>query len=384
MHIHICTVSDQILPNLIPALMDRPDQVVLLASERMREQAHHLRRVLKDYHIDAEIEDGAPDSGLEGIYEFALQLREKIQARHPGASITVNTTGGTKLMSLGLVEFFRGIAQRMIYTDTAHRVIESLPGSGGAPAAVQPMEDVLDVKQYLKAQQFQPTRIRSDQTQWLANVNTRKSMCKKLGARAAEIDHFIGILNKAAAQAMDDRGENLVQPEQTLPMVPHGEWEELLIEMDTRDLLAWKRGTKSVTFKDVENTRFLSGGWLEEYVWHILKDNGVFDVRLGVEGNWLRGKGSKNEFDVLATKTNRLLYVECKTLTHREEADSVLGYKVDSLGQDLRGLFGVTWLVTARIPTPNLLDRARQSRFEVIGPQELPTLKERVLAWIGG
>ena len=52
MHIHICTVSDQILPNLIPALMDRPDQVVLLASERMREQAHHLRRVLKDYHID--------------------------------------------------------------------------------------------------------------------------------------------------------------------------------------------------------------------------------------------------------------------------------------------------------------------------------------------
>ena len=181
MHIHICTVSDQILPNLIPALMDRPDQVVLLASERMREQAHHLRRVLKDYHIDAEIEDGAPDSGLEGIYEFALQLREKIQARHPGASITVNTTGGTKLMSLGLVEFFRGIAQRMIYTDTAHRVIESLPGSGGAPAAVQPMEDVLDVKQYLKAQQFQPTRIRSDQAQWVANVNTRKSMCKNSG-----------------------------------------------------------------------------------------------------------------------------------------------------------------------------------------------------------
>lgn len=384
MHIHICTVSDQILPNLIPALMDRPDRVILLASDRMQDAAYHVRRVLKDHHIDAEIEEGVPDSGLENIYEFALSLADKIQARYPGARITVNTTGGTKLMSLGLMEFFRGVAHRMIYTDTAHRVIESLPGSGGAPAAVQPMEDVLDVKQYLKAQQFQPTRIRSDQAQWQANVNTRKSMCKKLGARAAEIDHFIGILNKAAAQAMDDRGENLVQPEQTLPMVPHGEWEELLIEMDTRDLLAWKRGTKSVTFTDLENTRFLSGGWLEEYVWHILKDNGVFDVRLGVEGNWLRGKGSKNEFDVLATKTNRLLYVECKTLTHREEADSVLGYKVDSLGQDLRGLFGVTWLVTARTPTPNLLDRARQSRFEVIGPQELPTLKERVLAWIGG
>lgn len=384
MQIHICTVSKQILPNLIPALMDRPEHIILLASESMKETAFHVRRVLKEHNLEAEIEMEAPDSGLEGIYEFAMQVAEKIQGRYPGAEMTVNITGGTKIMSLGLIEYFKGDAQRMIYTDTAHQVIESLPGFPKSLPTVQPMLDVLTVKQYLKAQQFQPTRIRSDQPEWLQSVNTRKSMCKKLGDRAAQLGNFIGILNKAAAQALDDRGETLLQPEQHLPQVPRGDWAEMLVEMDTRNLLAWKRGTSSITFLDLENTRFLSGGWLEEYVWHILKDNGAFDVCLGVEGKALRGQGSKNELDVLATKTNRLLFVECKTLRHREENDSAIAYKVDSLGSDMRGIFGATWLVTARTPTTNLLARARQSRFEVIGPQELPALKERVQAWVRG
>ncbi|MHB1573453.1 MAG: Card1-like endonuclease domain-containing protein [Acidithiobacillus sp.] len=384
MRLHLCTVSGQILPNLIPALMERPDRVILLASASMQEAAFHLRRILKEYEVEAEIEGNAPDSGLERIYEFAMQVAEKIQAQYPGAEITVNVTGGTKLMSFGLIEYFRSDAQRLIYTDTAHQVIESLPDPRGHHPATQPMTDVLDVKQYLDAQQFRVTRIRSDQKAWQDSVNTRKSLCKKLGEQAAVLGDFIGILNKAGGQALDNRGENLLQPEQTLPMVPHGPWADMLMEMDTRNLLAWKRGTPSVTFLDAENTRFLSGRWLEEYVWHILKDNGAFDVRLGVEGNWLRGKGSKNELDVLATKTNRLLYVECKTLTHREEKDSDLAYKADSLGNDLRGIFGETWLVTARPPTDNLLDRARQSHFKVIGPQELPALKEHVLAWVRG
>lgn len=384
MRIHLCTVSGQILPNLIPALMDRPDLVILLASASMKEAAFHLRRILKEHEVIAEIEDAAPDSGLERIYEFAMLVAEKIQAQYPGAEMTVNVTGGTKLMSLGLIEYFRGDAQRMIYTDTAHQVIESLPDARGHYPATQLMTDVLNVKQYLSAQQFQVTRIRSDQKAWKDSVNTRKSLCKKLGEGAAVLGDFIGVLNKAAGLALDNRGETLLQPEQTLPTVPRGGWEAMLIEMDTRNLLAWKRGTTSVTFLNVEDTRFLSGGWLEEYVWHILKDNGAFDVHLGIEGNWLRGKGSKNELDVLATKTNRLLYVECKTLTHREGKDSDLAYKADSLGHDLRGIFGETWLVTARPPTDNLLDRAHQSHFEVIGPQDLPALKDRVRAWIGG
>ncbi len=381
MRIHLCTTSEQILPNLIPALMEHPDNVILIASDKMQETASHLRSILKQHGIEAEIEGGAPDSGLERIYEFAMQIAEKIQIQYPKADITVNVTGGTKLMSLGLIEYFRSDAQRMIYTNTASQVIESLPIPQEPHPETQPMTDVLNVKQYLNAQQFQVDCIRSDQKSWQDSMSTRKSLCKKLGERAATIGDFIGILNKTAGQALDRQGKMLLHPEQTLPMVPHGAWEAMLNELARHDIVEWKQGTKLVTFRNVENTRFISGGWLEEYVWHILKDNGAFDVCLGVEGKWLRGKGSKNEFDVLATKTNRLLYVECKTLTHREEKDSDLAYKTDSLGHGLRGIFGNTWLVTARPPTDNLLARARQSHFKVIGPQELPFLKKYVEAW---
>jgi Card1-like, endonuclease domain len=74
--------------------------------------------------------------------------------------------------------------------------------------------------------------------------------------------------------------------------------------------------------------------------------------------------------------------MECKTLRHREENDNDLTYKVDSLGQDARGLFGETWLLTAREPSDVLRERARQGRITLLGPTELPRLRERVRMWM--
>jgi hypothetical protein len=59
-------------------------------------------------------------------------------------------------------------------------------------------------------------------------------------------------------------------------------------------------------------------------------------------------------------------------------------YKLDSLGRLARGLFGVTWLVTAREPTGAMAERAREQRIRIVGPAELPRLREHVLAWMNG
>jgi Card1-like, endonuclease domain len=107
--------------------------------------------------------------------------------------------------------------------------------------------------------------------------------------------------------------------------------------------------------------------------------------RQGCLGDRLEtGTNTGNEFDVLATERNQLLFVECKTLRHREENDNMLAYKVDSLGQDARGLFGATWLVTAREPSSVLHERARQARIRIFGPSDLRHLREHVLAWLEG
>ena len=52
---------------------------------------------------------------------------------------------------------------------------------------------------------------------------------------------------------------------------------------------------------------------------------------------------------LLDPKTNQLLVIECKTLRFREgENDNEIAYRIDSLGKAARGLFGETWLLSAR------------------------------------
>ena len=53
---HLCLVSDQPVPNLLPVLQPetRPDKVVLAVSERMREKAEWLAGEIKKRQIAVE------------------------------------------------------------------------------------------------------------------------------------------------------------------------------------------------------------------------------------------------------------------------------------------------------------------------------------------
>jgi hypothetical protein len=385
MNIQVAIISDQTLANLIPALMDRPDLVYLACSEQMsqRKLDQRLARLLRQQAITVEIRPNAPEVGLQAIHPYAYQLAEEIEARHAGAAITLNATGGTKLMSLGFVEAFRNIGARVIYTDTAHRRIEILPDVSDSATEPQPMRDVLDVPGYLAAQGFRFSGATSDAPDWRERAAARKAAAKYLGQNAAQIPDFIGALNYLADKALAG-GETLVAPDQAFNYVPRGEWAKAAAQLAKHKLLLWQDGSAEIEFPDAESARFLHGGWLEEYAWHTFKDNGAFDARLGVTGLWESGANSRNEFDVLASHGNQLLYIECKTLRHKEENDNTLAYKVDSLSQDARGLFGATWLITAREPSPVLHERAHQARIRILGPNDLPRLRDQVQGWLSG
>jgi len=90
-----------------------------------------------------------------------------------------------------------------------------------------------------------------------------------------------------------------------------------------------------------------------------------------------------NEFDVLACHMNQMLHIECKTLRYRGENDNEIAYKLDSLGDDVRGLFGHTWLLSAREPTEVLIARARRARIRLVPPAELQHLRDLVREWRG-
>jgi hypothetical protein len=348
-----------------------------------------LARLLEAQGIATIIKEGTPDAGLADIIDYALALAGELEAHYPGARITLNATGGNKLMAMGFIEAFRAARNiRILYTDTAHRRLETLPVSREAPAPPQPMQDVLDVPLYLRAQGFHFTGAVSDDPAWRERAQRRKPACKYLARHAADLEKFIGTINYLAKEALErvpgQEQERLVRPSQSLPKPPREACREAMEQLARSGLISWQAGAADFTIADVEAAQFLRGVWLEEYAWHVAHDEGLFDARMGVNGYWQKSQKTRNEFDVLATHGNQLLYIECKTLRFQEGNDNELAYKLDSLGGDVRGLFGDTWLLTARAATKQLQDRARQARFRILGPDELPKLRDHIRAWKEG
>ncbi|PYV45096.1 MAG: DUF1887 domain-containing protein [Acidobacteria bacterium] len=371
--IHVVIVSDQTLPNLIPILMMRPDKVYLACSHAMKSRGldRQIKRLLEQEAIGAETKSGAPNAGLKSIHDYARWLAAQIQQAHPGAEIVLNATGGTKLMSLGFVEVFRDIAREIIYTDTSHRRIEIFPdGSGTALPPVEMRNVLVDVPRYLAAQGFRYVGARSDDPAWREQVASRKAISTYLGkhAEAIQVQDFIGAINGLANSALGKQVNEAVlrEPRQSFRTIPRGKWARALAQMARARLVDWRDGGCQIHFIDAESALFLRGGWLEEYAWHVVQGEGAWDARCNVE----------------VTAANELLVMECKTLRYQEENDNQIAYKIDSLGQQMRGLFGETWLLSAREPTDTLLERARRARIRIVAPAELPGLPSAVRDWM--
>jgi hypothetical protein len=384
MLVHVAIVSEQLLLTVILCLMDRPGRVVLVASCAMAERARRLQVLLQTEGLAAEIREQAPDTGLGAIRAYATALAHNLAAEQSGAELVLNATGGTKLMTLAFVEAFRDYAARIIYTDTAHARIEVLYERGNLHPQSDPMPDVLDVPRYLVVQGFRYQQDAVQDATRLARMERRREVARYLAREAAGLSGLIGLINGLAQAALDGRGNELANPVQHLKEEPHGEWRKAFERFAGAGLLQ-PAGRLAVRFADAEAARFLGGGWLEEYAYAVAREAGLYDVRLGVTGVWDGAVWARNEFDVLACHRNRLLFIECKTLRLKEgQNDNELAYKVKSLGEDVRGLFGATWVLAAQEPTPVLRDRAKQAGFLVIGPKFLGSLPRWLGLWKEG
>lgn len=385
MRVHVAIVSEQLLPTVIPCLMHRPDRVVAVASQAMADKARRLETFLRGEGIDVAIRGHAPDADMAAIRAYARTLADELLAESSGVELTYNATGGNKLMTLGFVETFRERAARIIYTDTAHRRLEVIDDGTNRTPRMEPMRDVLDVPRYLAVQGF---RYETDLTQngaGLARVRAREQVARDLAAWAPRLGGLIGAINRLAHEALDKKTGALLHPVQRLTEAPHGLWHKALQRLAQERLVGWKAGETQITFLDAEGARFLAGGWLEAYAYAVTCAAAVSDVRLNVRGVWDGTTRARNEFDVLAVHANRLLVLECKTLRFQDgENDNELAYKVDSLGRDVRGLFGETWVLSAREPTAVLHERAQQAGFRLIGPKGLGSLPQWVRQWKEG
>ncbi|WKN24009.1 Card1-like endonuclease domain-containing protein [Azotobacter vinelandii] len=347
MDIHLCIVTGQPLANLIPLLQEKPERIALLVSATMRGEAERFVRTLQraGWNADAiERIDDLPDTGYDDLRLFALDVEERLHARHPLARLHYNTTGGNKLMALAFFEAFAGQGHRVYYTDTAHQRIERLH----PPAPPEPMHSVLDLELALKAEGKTLRQRLDGDDNWRERARQRKPLSRLLGEQSEALDDLIGLFNRQLGGAAN-RGNTVLE----LVHSPRGQWRAALELAETLELLNRESSDgRHFRLVDEEARRYLTGGWLEEFVWHAAYDQAAEDVAIGLQftDDSASRADLRNEVDVVILHHNRLLLIECKSgrLGNDDQRDADIIYKLDSLATQAGGAFGERLLVSAQ------------------------------------
>jgi hypothetical protein len=310
-----------------------------------------------------------PDAGMAEIQRFTRTLYDNLTQQYPTAHMTVNITGGTKLMSVAMLDIFSAAGHAIIYTDTAKDTLERVHN-----CSLEPLPAVLGIEEYLLAYGATVHDSASWHAAWQERAFDRRAAAALL-ARATQdkkLKTLITVLNAMGMNALSPNGDELLFPEQAFKFPLTTEQLKLVKPLAEQGLFTLHKNRLSLTFVDAERTRFICGHWLEEYAWHIAEQAGLNEVACGVEIDWENSR-TRNELDVLAVHNNRLLIIECKTVRFSDDhqkSNNTL-YKINSLGESLRGVFGKKVLLSAWGVSSTMLDRAKTQGIKILRPHEL-------------
>jgi hypothetical protein len=309
-HTHLCLVSAQATPNLLPVLDEawRPRKVVLACSTQMKHAAIALRAVIQTKCPGLTVET----LELPNAYDYAALSDTFMDylAEHPTEDIALNVTGGTKLMAVAAQEVFRAENKPVFYVNVESDEVLVL----GQKAASQPLRAKLKVHEMLRAHGHTVT------TQEQPQVSRElRDLTARLIDHVASAGRALGTVNALARAARDN-------PTLRVELSP--------AQYDSRslgDIIALfadagllRQTGQVLMFKNEEARFFVNGGWLESHVFEALQSlraqhEGLTDVATGVRVSFggpdaRNGKSrDKNEIDVAFLYRNTLHLIECKT-----------------------------------------------------------------------
>lgn len=372
MKIHVCLVSQQAAPNLLPALDTalKPEMIVLLVSAKMQRAAESLGAVLRELGIKV-INISLTD---EHSYSAIEQTLLDVAAKFDGHEILLNLTGGTKLMALVAQSVAAEAGWRSFYidvdTDTATWLDRECPP--------QPLGEQLRLRHYLRAYGFelpdppvrpQATRAQRDLTQTLIS---------QIGSLEAPITN----LNWLAQQAEEQR--RLVSPMNQTQQDSRS-LEALLRHFDEAGILRVQRD--SIHFADESARDFAKGGWLEHHVYDcVARATGPLTIRDKAINLKVVNQGVANELDVALMVRNRLFAIECKTARmdkpEAPKANDTL-FKFAEVCRRVGGLGTRGMLASYRPLREPERKLAQALNIELVCGRDLIDLDARLRNWIG-
>lgn len=305
---HLCLVSAQATPNLLPVLDEawRPRRVVLACSAQMKEAAQALRSVIqtKGGGIVVDVLD------LPNAYDYAALSDTFLNylAEHAGENIALNVTGGTKLMAVAAQEVFSAERKPVFYVNVESDEVLVI----GEKAVSQPLRAKLKVHEMLRAHGY---NVPSAQEQPQISRELR-DLTARLIDHVASAGRALGQFNALARAARDHNLRIELNRDQSSLALG-----DIVALFEEAGLLRQQGST--LIFKNEESRFFANGGWLEAHVFEVLQSlraqhDGLTDVAMGLRVAFAGAAGKppgrdKNEIDVAFLYRNTLHLIECKT-----------------------------------------------------------------------
>lgn len=374
--IHLCLVSAQPIPNLIPLKMEefRPDRVILVVSPDMRVQTEWLERVIGNWGIKTERQPIEPYD-LTAARDVFLDILSVCE----GEEMTLNVTGGTKIMAFAAFEAFRSLDREIVYVDTHDRRIQVLSPQ---PRTVD-FQSVIKVKPYLESYGQSILADGTDKETILRHRPVLNSLARnmdKYGWAVTEMNRLTAGFRSARtfplAVAMD------------LSRLS-AEFRELLYLYEEHRIARLEEG--GIVFDTLDDIMFVSGGWLEEHVFDMVSSLSPTDARKGLKVGWEHSGSSKtgNEYDVVFTMHNQLFLVECKTKRFSggydsREVEAALDpvYKLEHLKAKAGGFYGKAMFVSYGKTTDAQKRRLKLNGIEYCDGPGLRNLRDKLKAWV--
>ena len=377
-HTHICLVSEQVLPNLLPILdkQAQPKRVIMMVTPSMRTNADRLATLLHDRGVET-LRVAVDAYGFETMRQSVFKVVAELDDLD---KVALNLTGGTKIMAFGAFDIAREHNLPVIYLDSREQRL--LLFSSTAPYEMsRPVPDLLTVKTALAAQGYSIHRSPQQQVR-----PEHRPLFEELVKNCEKFSKGLSALNSAASKVKQN--QTLMVSDQSYNSVK--DFDQLLDLFQQAGALIVDRGT--IIFKDEPSRLFCNGGWLEEYVLLItreLKQQGhILNLEPNVEVK--TADGIKNEIDLAFTATNKLHLIECKTAQQHVQGKELknqsrateTGYKLDTLRDLTGGLFGKAMLVSyMNIPDYDL-KRLNSYNIKVVQTRRLAFLREELLLWL--
>lgn len=379
---HLCLVSAQATPNLLPVLDEawRPRRVVLAATPDMQARAGWLRDVIRGRCPGVAVQV----LPLPGAYDYAalsdafLEFVGSADAAHRPA---LNVTGGTKLMAVAAQEVFSAEKLPVFYVSVETDEVVVI----GEKARSQPLTAPMRVREMLRAHGFEV-----EAQQRPVVTREQRDAAERVICHTGSHGRALGQLNRLAAS----------EPARRQLRATLGDAEgdsislrEILAEFESAGQL--RRQDRELHFPSEAARVFVNGGWLETHAYQVVEglrgsEPRISDATMNLKIVHPDG-ATRNEIDVAFLYRNTLHLIECKTAnlgtdggTGDDKATEAL-YKLDALRKvgGLRTRAMVLDYRGALSAHAANRDRARSAGIEIVAGRQLGDLRGCIQrAWL--